>query len=212
MYSSSTYALQPNETIRKNSFFYARNKTYDKKEGGGGGGGEVSIVSYKDCKNISFFSPPERKFPGGGEINFRKKRESEREEEWKRDRTALDGSQVHRFTRHEPGFPGRGEKQGGKKRWQKLAGCRSASSVPHIPRFVWSRARVQTKIGRETVRLWEWRKWHHGSIEHGGPARCWPRPFLFRAPASPPARKSERCVMFHLRETPRRFLAIAQLY
>lgn len=167
----------------------------------------------KIAKIYLFFPLQNENFQGGGgEINFRKKRESEREEEWKRDRTALDGSQVHRFTRHEPGFPGRGEKQGGKKRWQKLAGCRSASSVPHIPRFVWSRARVQTKIGRETVRLWEWRKWHHGSIEHGGPARCWPRPFLFRAPASPPARKSERCVMFHLRETPRRFLAIAQLY
>ena len=38
------------------------------------------------------------------------------------------------------------------------------------------------------------------------------RSFLFRAPTSPLARKSERCVMFgHLRETPRRFLDTALL-
>lgn len=148
-----------------------------------------------------------RKFQKG-EINFqqikRKKRESEREEECKRDGTAL-GSQVHRFTRHGPGFSP-GEKEGGKKRFG-----RSSRDVDRPAAFCISRdssGRVFKRKSEGKRCGWEWRKWHHGSIEHGGPpARCRPRPFLFRAPASsPPPRKSERCVMFHLRETPRRFL------
>lgn len=136
-------------------------------------------------------------------------------------RTALVGSQARRFTRHEPGSPGRLVRKGGEKRWQSLAGCRSTSApVIKESRDSSGRERVGARnreIGRET----KWWKVENGTreegtvrFEHGGgPARRCSRSFLFRAaPASPPARKSERCVMFgHLRETPRRFLATALL-
>lgn len=96
------------------------------------------------------------------------------------------------------------------RRWQNLAGCRSTSLVKSRGSCRRDVASCSIEKHKGVVVRWKWRPRGRATVKHGGPVCS--RSFLFRAPASLVARKSERCVMFgHLRETPRRFLDTALL-
>lgn len=96
------------------------------------------------------------------------------------------------------------------RRWQNLAGCRSTSLVKSRGSCRRDVASCSIEKHKGVVVQWKWRPRGRATVKHGGPVCS--RSFLFRALASPVARKSERCVMFgHLRETPRRFLDTALL-